>query len=127
MLRYIFYKILRILGLVSQKKFNRSILKYRGGYKCLANSKLFDKKWYKSNYPDVKKDPLKHYLKKGWKEGRQPSPFFDGNKYLQAYHDVKAAGLNPLLHYECFGKYEGRTNFASKNALLMNMVLMSRL
>jgi hypothetical protein len=34
--------------------------------------------------------------------------FFSTKGYLAAYGDVKAAGINPLTHYDQFGWKEGR-------------------
>lgn len=78
-------------------------------YHCIANSKFFDRKWYLKKYKDVANkgvDPVKHYLELGWKEGRNPGPDFDTNKYLDYNIDVKNAKINPLLHYERNGKFE---------------------
>ena len=80
-------------------------------YELLNTSKYFDKKWYLKTYPDVAKagiDPIKHYLKYGWKEGRNPGRLFDGNMYLSLYDDVKRADINPLVHYLRFGMKEKR-------------------
>ena len=48
--------------------------------------------------------PIKHYLKFGWKEGRNPSAEFNGNEYLNKRSDVRVAGICPLVHYIKFGK-----------------------
>lgn len=80
-------------------------------YKLVKNSKLFDEDYYLSTYDDVKKagiDPIKHYLKYGWKEGRNPSDKFGTNSYLETYEDVKNAKMNPLVHFIKFGVKEGR-------------------
>ena len=53
-----------------------------------------------------------HYEQFGWLEGRDPSAAFSTSKYLAAYSDVKAAGLDPLVHYEQNGMHEGRAIFA---------------
>ncbi len=85
-------------------------------YKLIACSEYFDKHWYLKTYPDVKKsgiDPVEHYLKSGWKEGRNPGPKFNTNWYLNRYKDVKEAKINPLVHYEKHGKYEGRNSFSN--------------
>lgn len=82
-------------------------------YKLLKKSKLFDARWYLKKYPDVaqaKYDPIEHYLKYGWKEGRNPSNEFHTYEYLKAYDDVKNLGINPLVHFELYGKSEGRTH-----------------
>ena len=78
-------------------------------YNLIKKSGLFDSEYYLANNEDVKKakaEPLKHYLKFGWKEGRNPSAEFDGNEYLNKRPDLQAAGLCPLVHYIMFGKDE---------------------
>ena len=40
--------------------------------------------------------------------GRNPNALFDVNGYLATYADVRAAGINPLDHYNQFGWHEGR-------------------
>ena len=77
----------------------------------LYTSNLFDAKWYLECYKDVMDsalDPAEHYLKFGFKEGRQPGPNFDGNWYLKHYTDVAKKGMNPLIHFIKFGQAEGR-------------------
>lgn len=54
-------------------------------------------------------DPALHYCMFGWREGRQPGPDFDSITYLQLNTDVKDAGINPLFHYERYGKDENRS------------------
>lgn len=86
-------------------------------YLIIAISSEFDREYYLLNNQDLAKanvNPLMHYIRHGWKEGRNPSPRFDSNKYLEMYPDVKNANINPLLHYIKFGKKENRlTNFLS--------------
>lgn len=75
-------------------------------------SGLFDAEWYLSQHPDVaaaKVDPLTHYMKRGWREGRRPGPAFDGQRYLALYPDIASANINPLLHYVRHGKQERRS------------------
>jgi hypothetical protein len=77
----------------------------------LAGSGLFDRDWYVGIYPDVGAaalDPLEHWCRFGWQEGRNPNPYFDTAWYLRRNPDVAAAGLNPLLHYARHGDREGR-------------------
>jgi len=79
--------------------------------KLIAESGLFDAKWYLSRYKDVAAagvNPLIHYLKSGAHEGRDPNPDFDSDWYLERYPDVAAAGVNPLAHYAKWGRSEGR-------------------
>ena len=83
--------------------------KYICDYNLIKKSDLFDSEYYLANNEDVKNakvDPIKHYLKFGWKEGRNPSTEFDGNEYLNKRPDVKVAGICPLVHYLKFGKDE---------------------
>ena len=75
----------------------------------IANSLLFDADWYCKTYGFGKYlDAANHYLTIGWAEGKDPSPFFSTADYLAKNPDVKAAGLNPLLHFEKFGVKENR-------------------
>jgi hypothetical protein len=77
----------------------------------LAGSALFDGGWYLSRYPDVAVsglDPIQHYLKFGWREGRDPGPSFSTRGYLKANKDVAQLGINPLVHYLEHGQVEGR-------------------
>ena len=91
------YPILISLGLV----------KYNCDYDLIKKSGLFDSEYYLSKNEDVKKakiDPIKHYLKFGWKEGRNPSAKFNGNEYLNKIPQVKLTGICPLIHYLKFNK-----------------------
>lgn len=94
-------------------------------------SPLFDKKWYLSQYPDVKKKKVnaaRHYLKKGYKEGRNPSPDFDGKDYLKRYKDVAKKGVNPLVHYILHGAKEGRSyKPADKEMVIENRCLWDKI
>lgn len=53
-------------------------------------------------------DLLFHYLREGWKEGRDPTPLFSTRDYLEANPDVAEAGVNPFYHYIVAGRLEGR-------------------
>ena len=82
-------------------------------------SALFDPGWYLSRHPDL--EPLTrrglgsrdrglalHYLQHGASEGRDPGPDFDTRHYYVGNPDVARAGWNALVHYEMFGRAEGR-------------------
>lgn len=72
---------------------------------------IFASDWYVASYPHVarlRSSPFQHYLRQGWKEDLDPSPFFWTGWYLRIYPDVQAAGVNPLLHYLSHGANEGR-------------------
>jgi GT2 family glycosyltransferase len=72
---------------------------------------LFDEKFYREAYRDVREagaDPIVHYLRAGAREGRMPNPLFDSAFYFRAYPDVAQTGVNPLVHYIDHGAREGR-------------------
>lgn len=82
-------------------------------YFTISASKLFDKEWYRNQYPEVgSKNPVKHYIKEGWLQGKNPSPAFSTDKYLCAYPDVRAKHMNPLEHYLFHGKRKGKICFS---------------
>ena len=104
------------------------MIKLLRNFFLLLKSDLFDSKYYLKENPDVAKakvNPILHYLKFGWKEGRNPSAKFDGNEYLNKRPDVRVAGICPLVHYLKFGKeedlsflFEKVKNLESKNKTL---------
>ena len=111
-----FRTLCRLMKAKIYKYFEPKRKSYKTNEEYIQHSKYFDKKWYLKTYPDVKKsgiDPVEHYLKSGWKEGRNPGPKFNTNWYLNRYKDVKEAKVNPLVHYEKHGKYEGRNSFSN--------------
>lgn len=79
----------------------------------------FDPIYYLYWYPDVRSaglDPLAHYLRHGWKEGRDPSAGFSTSGYLAMNPDVASSGHNPLVHFVNSGLSEGRTGFSKDPA-----------
>lgn len=106
----------RVLALLSAPvieyvKRTKSEKKLRLQMTFVEQSGFFDRKWYLQMYPDVVKlkiDPVKHYLKFGWEERRDPSARFSTSYYLNTYPDIQASGVNPLIHYIKFGAAEGR-------------------
>lgn len=75
-------------------------------------SGLFDRDYYLAQYPEVRQagmSPLMHFIKKGWREGKNPSSGFNTKLYLELHPDVENAGINPLIHYLRYGKKESRT------------------
>ena len=60
----------------------------------------FDKAYYLQNNPDVlqaKVNPLMHFIKFGWREGRQPSKNEDTGHYLRLYCESGETDSNPLF------------------------------
>ena len=79
--------------------------------RAVAASGLFDRDWYLRRYPDIASagvNPLRHYLRRGAVEGRDPNPLFDSDWYVSRNPDVAKAGVNPLSHYVRRGALEGR-------------------
>ena len=82
-----------------------------GDLSLIHGSGLFDCEWFIKRNPDLVNadtDPLTHYHRYGWREGRWPNPYFDPAWYVKRYRDVRDAGVDPLLHYIENGEQEGR-------------------
>ncbi len=77
----------------------------------LAATGLFDATHYLAAYADVRgngAEPLAHFCRFGWREGRNPNPCFETVWYLRDNPDVATAGGNPLQHYAERGEAKGR-------------------
>jgi hypothetical protein len=62
-----------------------NLLHFLRNYLVIRKSELFNKTYYLITYPDVRAadiDPVIHYIKYGWKEGRNPSRYFNTHLYL---------------------------------------------
>jgi len=78
------------------------MIKDRKQYRLIKRSGLFDRAYYLLTYPDVRKadiNPLMHFIKIGWKEGRNPSSTFNTKDYLEKHPELVESGVNPLIHY----------------------------
>ena len=76
----------------------------------IARSGLLDRQWYYDTYRDVAiagVDPLLHYASTGWREGRNPSPLFITDYYLEQVPEIRDGDLNPLVHYVSIGWQQG--------------------
>lgn len=76
-------------------------------YFAVRSSALFDPAFYAERVWFAG-DAAMHYLLHGAKEGFDPGPFFSSDGYLRQNPDVAQRGMNPLAHYELFGRKEGR-------------------
>lgn len=76
-------------------------------YLAISRSIFFDPRHYVETY-GAAGDPALHYLLEGAAQGRDPGPFFSSRKYFARNPDVAAGGINPLAHFEIFGRKEGR-------------------
>ena len=59
---------------------------------------LVDSLYYLAHNPDVLQagvDPVAHFNFFGWREGRDPSGFFDTSAYLNANPDARASRRQP--------------------------------
>lgn len=88
-----------------------SLIDFLKTYIFIQLSGQFDRKWYAMQYPDVAQrgtDLLKHYIRYGAGERRNPNREFDTGFYMNRNPDVIAKAINPLLHYVRYGQKEGR-------------------
>lgn len=78
---------------------------------------MFDPVFYRLTNPDLAKmrdwSLKRHYSNTGWKEGRDPSAFFNVAGYLARNKDVADSGVEPLKHFLKAGRREGRENYLS--------------
>jgi GT2 family glycosyltransferase/glycosyltransferase involved in cell wall biosynthesis len=76
----------------------------------IGESGYFDEAYYQTQRTDLVRVPdlKRHYLEVGWREDLDPSALFGTSAYLSAYHDVRASGMNPLVHFVRHGMSEGR-------------------
>lgn len=77
----------------------------------VRQSDFFNPTWYLTTYSDVAgggTGPAEHYVRSGAFEGRNPGPNFDTMGYYIANSDIAATGWPALVHYEAYGKAEGR-------------------
>lgn len=76
----------------------------------------FDSAYYLASYPDVAEigiDPFLHYCRHGWRELRNPSPFFDAAWYSKFY--LRGRKQDPLLHYLRHGRKNGFKSCSEKS------------
>ena len=63
---------------------------------------FFDGEWYEARYPDLRAgdiEPLRHFIRHGIAERRDPNRFFNCDWYAEHNPEVRASGVHPLLHY----------------------------
>ena len=81
-------------------------------------SPLFDARYYLDQVhdPEAASDPALHYLLEGEAHGAAASARFDAANYVELNPDVAQAAMNCLIHFEVYGRAEGRrTSFESDN------------
>ncbi|WP_442754876.1 methyltransferase domain-containing protein [Methylocystis sp. JAN1] len=92
----------RALRLFSQRRSATLVRQYL----AVCDSVFFDPAFYARAYGVA--DAATHYLLHGAQLGFDPGPYFSTRLYLACNPDVAASGMNPLAHYENFGRLEGR-------------------
>ena len=91
---------------------------------CIRTSIHFDEQWYQRKHEISSNSNIaNHYLTEGWMLGYNPSPNFDGNKYLDFYPDVANAKMCPLIHYERYGANEMRQQPSTLDSPLDVLIL----
>ncbi len=123
---YLYYKILRVLHLISELDFKRKTAFYSPAYKVISRSKLFDKKWYLHAYPEVKDSglsPIEHYINYGLKDGKKTSEDFNPEKvftqpYPHSYYTLQSsrAKKNAFIEHKYENKIE---NFKQANRKIL--------
>lgn len=77
----------------------------------IADSGLVDANYYLLNGSDVHEahlDPVLHFCRYGWREGRKPNLYFDTAWYCATNPRIERLKLNPLVHYLRDGETAGR-------------------
>jgi len=69
--------------------------------RLIRSSGLFDPEWYLATYPDLSGSgisPLRHFVRHGAMEGRNPSANFDCSEYRRNHPEAELQHVNPLAH-----------------------------
>lgn len=82
-------------------------IKNKEAYDIIKNSEFFDEEYYLNNYPEVKGDPLIHFIYIGAKKKYNPSNKFNTAWYFKNYPESQTHILNPIVHYLEIGKEKG--------------------
>ncbi|HEY1733164.1 MAG TPA: rhamnan synthesis F family protein, partial [Acidimicrobiales bacterium] len=88
----------------------------RSNAPLIERSGFFDASWYTRAYPDIQATrygtarygPARHYLRHGYREGRNPGPLFDARWYAARHLDVAGRDQNPLVQFLRAKPTEGR-------------------
>jgi hypothetical protein len=101
--------------------FSKRARRYVRDYKIIARSSFFDRQYYQAKCHSS--DPVDHYLRKGYIHGLNPSENFSTIAYIKEYPESLLEQINPLVHFERFGRYEGKRPWPTKQGVCGCMVL----
>ena len=93
----------------------------------LEHAGLFDGEWYlrvNGDVRDAQLDPLKHYLARGWKEGRSPSPLLNPVFFRELFPGM-AEDDNPLMQLAETGTAKRTQMLGRLNALQLRIEALS--
>jgi glycosyltransferase involved in cell wall biosynthesis len=77
----------------------------------IGMSGWFDAEYFRDSNPDLaghELSPLDYFVRRGWREGRNPNAWFDVGAFLDAYPEVRKLGTNPLTYFYLTGMYRRR-------------------
>jgi|GEM_PF-2135910 len=77
----------------------------------VLRSGVFDENYYVLHSGDVLDagvDPVDHFCRYGWREGRDPNVYFKTSWYADTNPEVVRLQINPLVHYLVVGESQGR-------------------
>ena len=80
----------------------------------------FDADYYLSSYPELATmdcPAIEHYLRNGWREGRNPSADFNTCYYMEHNPDIAKPEINPFIHWVLHGRAERRPAIPHKMRL----------
>jgi GT2 family glycosyltransferase len=75
---------------------------------AIRASGLFDEAWYARTVKGAGPDPVRHFVRRAFRDKPWPNPLFDTRHYIAAHPDLRRGGHNPLQHYIEHGEAEGR-------------------
>ena len=104
----LFARLLRE-GIRDRRAFIR-LLRLPNDLRTIRRSPLFDRNWYAANHPEIARSGLSpelHYLLHDIPDDWRASSDFSGAIYLELNPEVRAGALNPLVHYEQYGRFIG--------------------
>ncbi|MPZ53468.1 MAG: hypothetical protein GEU79_12175, partial [Acidimicrobiia bacterium] len=68
----------------------------------------FDRDFYLKEYPQIQEagiDPFEHFMRHGWREGRNPRPYFSTTYYRSWAPDLEP-DVNPFIHWITYGRHQ---------------------